>query len=211
MGRLAVQTLSETPGIELAGTLVRGSDAAAIFELSRPDVLVDFTVASAARELGPLAAERGIRPVIGTSGLNDQDVARLRDACASSGIGGLIVPNFSVGAVLQMRMAAEAAAHIPCELIHETHHPGKKDAPSGTALATARGVRARSGREVRIESERREGVVAVQRVEFVQAGERLTLTHEVRDRSAYMPGLVLAVRQVRGLRELAIGLDSLLR
>jgi 4-hydroxy-tetrahydrodipicolinate reductase len=127
MGRLAVSTLSEAPGIDLAGTLVRGSDAAAIFELCRPDVLVDFTHAEAARELGPLAAERGICPIIGTSGLDDRDLDTLREACEHSRVGGLVVPNFSVGAVLQMRMAAEASARMGCVLIHETHHQAKKD------------------------------------------------------------------------------------
>lgn len=210
MGSLVVNSFAAAEGVDLAGTLVRGSDAVAIFELCRPDVLVDFTVAASSRELGPLAAERGICPIIGTSGLTAADLATLREACAHSGIGGLVVPNFSIGAVLQMRFAEQAAARLPCTGIRETHHPAKKDAPSGTALATARRIEAAAGAPPAIESLRREGLVAVQDVSFAQAGERLQLVHEVTDRRAYLPGVLLAVRSVRGLRELVVGLDALL-
>ena len=210
MGSLIVPALSGAEGIELAGPLVRGSDAVAIFELCRPDVLVDFTEAAASRELAPLAGERGICPVIGTSGLTADDLQTLREACAHGGVGGLVVPNFSIGAVLQMRFAEQAAARLPCAGIRETHHPGKKDSPSGTALATARRIEGASGRQPPIESHRREGLVALQEVAFAQAGERLVLLHEVTDRRAYLPGVMLAVRAVRGLRELVVGLDTLL-
>ena len=131
MGRLAVSSLQAAADVEVCGTLVRGSDAAAVLELARPDVLVDFSLAPASRELGPLAAERGISPVIGTSGLLTGDVAALRAACARARVGGLLVPNFSMGAVLQMRLAAEIARHLPPLGIHEVHHTGKRDAPSG--------------------------------------------------------------------------------
>lgn len=210
MGSLVVPALAAAEGLELAGTLVRGSDAAAIFELCRPDVLLDFTVAAASRELGPLAGERGICPVIGTSGLTPADVAALGAACRHGGVGGLVVPNFSIGAVLQMRFAEQAAARLPCAGIRETHHPGKKDSPSGTALATAHRIEAACGRAPPIESQRREGLVALQEIDYSQPGERLSLVHEVTDRRAYLPGILLAVRSVRGLRELVVGLDALL-
>jgi 4-hydroxy-tetrahydrodipicolinate reductase len=189
---------------------VRGSDASAIFEMCRPDVLVDFTIAEASRELAPMAAERGISPIVGVSGLLPEDVERLREACEHGHVGGLLVPNFSVGAVLQMRLAAEIAAYLTCEGIHETHHPAKKDSPSGTALATARRLKERTGRDVPIQSTRRDGVVAEQELTFAQAGESMLLAHRVTDRRAYMPGLLLAVRAVRGLRHLVVGLDGLL-
>ena len=219
MGRLTVTTLRAEADVELAGTLVRGSDAAAVLALARPDVLVDFTLAAASREISLLAAERGISPVIGTSGLRDEDVARIAEACRRSGTGGLLVPNFSVGAVLQMRLAEEVARHLPCAGIHEVHHPQKKDSPSGTALATARRIRAAAAQaagagggaaDVPIRSERREGALAEQEVAFEQPGERLVLGHVVTDRQAYMPGLLLAVRSVRSLHGLHVGLDALL-
>jgi len=210
MGRIVVPFLSAAEGVEVAGTLVRGSDAAAVISLARPDVLVDFTLADASRELCVLAAERGVRPVVGTSGLRDADVAALRSACERAGIGGLLVPNFSVGAVLQMRACAEAAGHMKLAALHEVHHPGKKDSPSGTALATLRRIREAGGGEVAIRSERREGALAEQEVTFAGEGEELGLRHVVSDRRAYLPGVLLAVRRVRELRGLHVGLDALL-
>ncbi len=214
MGRLALATLQSAEGIEVCGTLVRGSDAPAVFELVRPDVLLDFTLAPASRELGPLAAERGISPVIGTSGLSAEDVGALRAACDRGHVGGLLVPNFSVGAVLQMRLSAEVARHMPCVGIHEVHHVGKRDAPSGTARATAAALAAAGGAssemQVPITSERRDDALAEQTVRFEQAGESLELVHKVTDRSAYMPGVLLAVRRVRALSGLHVGLEGLL-
>jgi len=214
MGRLALATLQAAGDMEVCGTLVRGCDAAAILELARPDVLVDFTLAPASRELGPLAAERGISPVIGTSGLSPADVDLLREACEHRKVGGLLVPNFSVGAVLQMRLAADIARHMPCLGIHEAHHVGKRDSPSGTARATAAAIAAVTGttpdRPVPITSERRPDALAEQTVSYAQPGESLELVHKVTDRSAYMPGLMLAVRRVRALRGLHVGLDGLL-
>jgi len=210
MGRLVAPFLAAADGIELVATIVRGSDAAAVLEGTRPDVLVDFTLADVSRELAPLAAERGTSPVVGTSGLSDADVAALRRACERTGIGGLLVPNFSVGAVLQMRHAAELAAVLRLTELREVHHPGKKDRPSGTALATARRVEDAGGGRVEIRSERREGALAEQELVFAGEGEEVTLRHVVSDRRAYLPGVLLAVRRVRALRGLRVGLEDLL-
>ena len=210
MGRLVAPFLAAAEGLQLAGTLEHGSDAAAELARARPDVLVDFSLAPATRELAPLAIERGISPVIGTSGLSEADVAALRAACARHHVGGLLVPNFSVGAVLQMRHAAELARHLRLAALREVHHPGKKDSPSGTALATLRRIREAGGGEVAIESERREGALAEQEVLFAGEGEEVALRHVVRDRRAYLPGVLLAVRRVRGLEGLHVGLDGLL-
>ncbi len=236
MGRLALEALRAAEDVEVCGTLVRGSDAAAVLDETRPDVLLDFTLAPASRELGPLAAERGISPVIGTSGLTDSDVSALHDACARAAIGGLLVPNFSLGAVLQMRLAADVARYLPCTGIHEVHHPGKRDSPSGTARSTAARIAAARAQVADpvssgfaagpgdvggsggsggaagtpIRSERLPGVIAEQEVHFAHAGESLVLSHVVTDRSAYMPGVLLAVRRVRALKGLVVGLDTLL-
>jgi 4-hydroxy-tetrahydrodipicolinate reductase len=119
------------------------------------------------------------------------------------------VPNFSVGAVLQMRAAECAARHLPPRVIRERHHPDKRDAPSGTARATAARIDAVTGGAVPIESERLADVIAEQDVLFEQPGEELLLRHVVRDRRAYVPGVLLAVRAVRSLRGLTVGLDAL--
>jgi 4-hydroxy-tetrahydrodipicolinate reductase len=210
MGQIVAPFLQAAEGIALVGTLERGDDAAAVLARCKPDVLVDFTLAPASRELLPLAVERGTSPVVGTSGLSEADVAALRAACERHHVGGLLVPNFSVGAVLQMRQCEQAARHLKLSELSEVHHPGKKDSPSGTALATARRIRQAGGGEVPIHSERREGALAEQAVVFAGDGEQLVLRHVVSDRRAYLPGVLLAVRRVRGLQGLHVGLDVLL-
>ena len=112
MGRLAVEALSAADDIEVVGTIGRNDDAPAVLAAAAPDVLVDFTVAAASTVLGMLAAERGVNPVIGTSGHTPDQVDQLTSACARAGVGGLLVPNFSLGAVLQMRFAEAAARHL---------------------------------------------------------------------------------------------------
>lgn len=212
LGALVVRELGGVGDIDVVGTLVRGSDAAAIFELSRPEILLDLSLAPATRELAPQAIERGVLPVIGTSGLGADDVSALREALVRAGLPGLLVPNFSLGAVLQMRLAEQVARHLPCVAIREAHHPGKRDSPSGTALATARRLAAAGAGEVPITAERRPDVVARQSVDFGGAGERLQLFHEVDDRRAYLPGILLALRGVSRLPPgLTIGLDALLQ
>ena len=210
MGRIVAPGLAAAKDLQLVGTLVRSTDAAALLAETLPDVLVDFTLADVSRQLAPLAAERGISPVVGTSGLLPADIEALREACARAGIGGLLVPNFSVGAVLQMKHAEELARVLPLAALRETHHPGKKDKPSGTALATLRRIEAAGGGRVEIESVRREGALAEQDVVFASEGERVELRHVVSDRRAYLPGVLLAVRRVRSLRGLHVGLESVL-
>ena len=212
MGSIVAPFLAEAADVEVVARLDLGDDAEAALAAARPDVLVDFTLAAASRELAPAAARLGISPVVGVSGYSAEDTARLRAACLEGGVPGLLVPNFSIGAVLQMRHAAELAASLPCTLIAETHHPGKKDKPSGTALATARAIEASSGQHPPITSERIEGRVAEQLVRFEHPGERCELVHVVTDRRAYLPGVLLAVRRVAALPAgLTVGLDAVLR
>ena len=135
----------------------------------------------------------------------------MKAACRRGGVGGLLVPNFSIGAVLQMQFAEQLARWMTCDGIQETHHRQKLDSPSGTARATAQRVAAVSDSPVPpIQSERRDGNVAVQQVRFSGRQERVELVHEVTDRTAYMPGLLLAVRAVRDLDGLVVGLERLL-
>lgn len=216
MGSLAVETIRDQPDLLLAARLTRGDDPAVVLDPARVDILLDFTVADACREIAPLAARRGIALVVGTSGLANADLDVLRNACEQGATGGLVIPNFSVGAVLQMQAAERLSAFLAGGAIHEVHHPAKRDAPSGTARATAArmvlGARRRDATAgvPPITSERTDGVLARQIVTFDSGGERIVLDHEVRDRRAYMPGLLLALRAVLGLRGLHVGLDSLL-
>ncbi|MGQ0551960.1 MAG: 4-hydroxy-tetrahydrodipicolinate reductase [Planctomycetota bacterium] len=211
MGQLCVEGLRGLSDFVLAGRLVRGSDVGTVLSEARPAVLLDFTRADASPGLAKAALERGISPVIGTSGLGEAEVGQLAEACQRAQVGGLLVPNFSLGAVLQMRFAAQASRYLACTAIRERHHLGKRDQPSGTALATARRVAEAGGCAAPpIQSERLQHVVAEQDVLFASLGERLELQHAVSDRRAYWPGIVLALRRVRGLRGLVVGLDALL-
>lgn len=210
MGSLVCEALDGAEGLELAGTLVRGDAAGAVLDRTGPDVLLDFTLAQASRELVAAAVERGVSPVIGTSGWSAEAVADLAAGCARRSLGALLVPNFSVGAVLQMRFATAAARALTCEGIAEVHHTGKRDTPSGTALATAEALAREGGTRPAITSARRDGLVAEQSVRFGGPGETLTLVHRVDDRRAYLPGVLLALRRVRGLDGLVVGLDALL-
>ena len=193
------------------------------------DVVVDFTVAEASRvNLGILAAA-GVHAVVGTSGLDETDMADLRAAFTSSNC--LIAPNFAIGAVLMMRFAELAAPWFETAEIIEVHHDGKVDAPSGTAIATAgrmaaasahwapdpttsvviEGARGAAGpADIRIHSLRMRGAVADQEVVLGSTGQTLTIRHDTTDRDSFMPGVVLAVRRIAGMPGLTLGLDALL-
>jgi 4-hydroxy-tetrahydrodipicolinate reductase len=211
LGSLAAEHLAEHDSVASVTRLVRGDDAAALLNPDQADVLLDLTVLDASRELANLAASRGIAPVVGTSGWSPDDVAGLRATCADSGIGGLIVPNFSIGAALQLLWAEQAASWFEDAAIHEVHHLGKRDRPSGTARRAAERMAAQTGRAVGINSARRADAVAEQSIVFRNPSERVELLHVVTDRRVYLPGIVWAVERVRALTRLEVGLDHLLR
>ena len=205
-------------------------DAGALFQATQPDVVVDFTNAAAVPLLVEAALEHGVRPVIGTSGVTAPTVDRLREGCAAAGLGAVVVANFAIGAVLQMHMAKIAARFFDAAEVIEMHHDGKVDAPSGTAVETARLMREARGSDfemnvpelepleggrgaqlggVRLHSVRLPGLVAHQQVLFGGVGQTLTLRHDSTGRDSFMPGVLLAVREVMGRSELVVGLDAL--
>lgn len=204
--------LPPVEALELVGELRRGDAAEALFAQHSGAVLLDLTVAAESVPLVQLAVARGLHPVIGTSGWTVAQLDELEQRCADASLGALWIPNFSIGAVLQMRFAEQAARWFDAATIEELHHPAKRDAPSGTARATAQRMQAASGsnHEIPIVSERREGVLAEQHVQLSKGHETLALRHVVSDRRAYAGGLLLALRRVRGLSGLVRGLDSLL-
>jgi 4-hydroxy-tetrahydrodipicolinate reductase len=181
------------PGLEAAGhTLVETIDAA--------DAMVDFTVPGAAPGNVRAAVAAGVPCVVGTTGWDPQEFA---DAPVTV----FYAPNFAIGAVLMMRFAAEAAKYLEHAEIVELHHPGKLDAPSGTAKLTAE----RMGGEVPIHSVRLPGLNAHQEVILGGAGETLTIRHDALSREAYTPGVLLALERLPGLPPgLTVGLDVLL-
>jgi 4-hydroxy-tetrahydrodipicolinate reductase len=195
-------------------------------------VLVDFTHPSVVYEHVRGAIAYGVHPVIGTTGLRPEQLADLATFAVKAGIGGAVVPNFSVGMVLLQQAAAAAARFYDFAELTELHHNRKADAPSGTCLKTAelmedlgkrfnppqveeqetlagcRGGLRESG--LRLHSVRLPGLVAHQEVLFGAPGETYTLRHDTIERSAYMPGVLLTVRRVRALEGLLYGLERLL-
>ncbi len=201
-------------------------------QATAPDVVVDFSVADAAADHALEALDAGVSPVIGTTGMSDAQVGAIGEHADAAGVGAFLAPNFAIGAVLMMQMAAMAAPHLDSVEVIELHHDRKRDAPSGTAARTAELiVRARGGRPaqdadtesftlegvrggvrdgVRVHSVRLPGLVAHQEVIFGGEGQTLTIRHDSTSRESFMPGVLLAVRRVRELRGLVIGLEHLL-
>ncbi len=213
-----------THGVEVS------SDLRALAEASC-DVVVDFTTAEAARVTLPFLALHGIHAVVGTTGFDDDDMVAFASAFDGSGANCLIAANFAISAVLMMKFAAEAAALFDTAEIIELHHDEKIDAPSGTALATARmmqpgergwaddptqieepeGARGGQGPNgVRIHSVRMRGMTAHQEVILGAQGQTLTLRQDSYDRTSFMPGVVLACKRIEEASGLIVGLEALL-
>ena len=214
-----------------SGSVPIGSDPDALFAATRPDVVIDFTVHEWTAQIAPLAVATGVRPVIGTTGLPAAFVEELTKLCRERGVGGVIAPNFAIGAVLMMHFARIAARHFDVAEIIELHHDKKIDAPSGTALATAREMVAARGRPfdhpetekftipgsrggveggVTLHSVRLPGLVAHQEILFGGLGQLLTLRHDSTSRESFIPGVLAATRAVMSRNDLVIGLDKVL-
>lgn len=197
----------------------------------RLNAVVDFTHPRFAANHGLSALKRKIAPVIGTSGLSAQDLANLRGAAEEVNTPAFYIPNFAIGAVLMMKYAQMAAKFFPeCEII-ELHHEKKADAPSGTAIRTAEmiaagrerrpekgrtdhikfeGARGASVADTPIHSVRLPGLIAHQEVVFGGQGEVLTIRHDSMDRSSFMNGVLLVIRNIKKYKGLVVGLDALL-
>ena len=193
------------------------------------DVVVDFTIVDASRNHLPILAERGMNVVVGTSGLEESDIDNLKACFTSSSC--LIVPNFSISAVLMMRAAQMAAPYFDTIEILEYHHNKKIDAPSGTAITTAEklqsavqdlhldptekvvldGARGAKGKtQIPIHSIRMEGMLAHQEILMGTSGQTLTIRQDSYDRSSFMPGVLLAIKKISGTSGVTVGLESIL-
>ncbi|GAC42073.1 4-hydroxy-tetrahydrodipicolinate reductase [Paenibacillus popilliae] len=217
-------------GLTACGVIVE-SDLEEALQGSEPDVMVDFTTPRAVLQHTELAIQHGVRPVIGTTGFAPGDIERLGDMCENQGIGGLIAPNFSLGAILMMRFAQQAAKYFPDVEIIEYHGDQKLDAPSGTSIKTAElisqareekhqgnpneeekleGARGGYYHGFRIHSVRLPGVFAQQEVIFGGDGQTLKIRHDSYERAGYMPGVNFAVKKVMELQALVYGFEHLL-
>jgi 4-hydroxy-tetrahydrodipicolinate reductase len=204
---------------------------AELLDMVRPDVAVDFTTAEAARANARVALERSVPIVIGTTGLTETDLHAIDELARESGVGALVAPNFAIGANLLMQFARIASKYFDSAEIIETHHDGKVDSPSGTALLTAQSMRearetpfagdnvtkhviehTRGGvaGDVHIHSLRMPGFVASHQVIFGGPGQSLTIRHDSIGRDSFVPGVAFAVKHIRGHVGLVYGLDELM-
>jgi len=231
MGLEVCKAVDAADDLELVAMIDQGDE---LFSGATAQVLVDFTSPDVVMDNVRWAIEQGISLVIGTTGFTEERLDRVRGWLAEKpGANVLIAPNFGIGALLMMRFAATAARYFESVEIIEQHHPRKFDAPSGTSTHTARliaearaaagsppmpdatkeeldGARGALVEGVRIHSVRAAGLVAHQEVLFGSAGETLTIRHDSLDRVSFMPGVLLAVRNVLNLPGLTVGIDSLL-
>ncbi|WP_336772129.1 4-hydroxy-tetrahydrodipicolinate reductase [Paenibacillus sp. MMO-58] len=198
---------------------------------AKADVMVDFTVPALAYQHTKVAIEHGVRPIMGTTGFTPEQIEELDKLCQEKGIGGLIAPNFSIGAILMMKFAAEASKYMPHVEIIEYHGDQKLDAPSGTSIKTAElisqvrqelrqgnpneeevieGARGGYYNGFRIHSVRLPGVFAQQEVVFGGYGQTLKIRHDSYDRAGYMPGVNVAVKKVMDYSGLIYGFEHLM-
>jgi len=175
-----------------------------------PDVLLDLTTQPDSYEISLASVARSVPTVVGASGWTQEQRAALASMAGERNVGALIVPNFSIGAMLMMRFAQEAAHFFPNAEIIELHHAGKKDKPSGTARETALRIERGGAKAPPIHSVRLPGVLAHQEVLFGGAGELLTIRHDSTTRDSFVQGMLAAVHAVTRIRGLVIGLDSVL-
>lgn len=230
MGQLAVRAITDHPGFELVGQTGREYDLKKAIEDSHADVVIDFTHPQAVFANTSTILEAHARPVIGTSGLTSEQIRQLQKRAAELKLGGIIAPNFSLGAVLMMKYAQAIAAYSPQVEIIEMHHDHKADSPSATALRSAEllaktihaaptarasletipGARGANHHGIPIHAIRLPGLLAHQRIIFGNTGETLTLQHDSIDRACFMPGVCLACEKVMGLDRLVYGLEEVL-
>jgi 4-hydroxy-tetrahydrodipicolinate reductase len=240
MGRTVCEAVAADPDLELVAAVDAVGDEVEGVAVSRDpqslvdagaEVAVDFTRPDAVLGNVLWCVGHGVHVVVGTTGMTPDDLARIESAIAD-GDGGsnvFVAPNFAIGAVLMMQFAQQAARFLPAAEVIELHHDGKVDAPSGTAMSTARkivegraaafrgpdaetveGSRGGDLHGVRIHSVRLPGLVAHQEVILGGPGQTLTIRHDSMDRSSFMPGVLLAVKEIGGHPGLTVGLERLL-
>ena len=231
MGAEVCRAVEAAEGLQLVAAIDLGDDRT---PAQAAQVAVDFTHPDAVMENLSWCINQGIHAVVGTTGFTDEKLDAIRTQLGSQdGVGVLIVPNFSIGAVLMMHFAEQAARFFESVEIIELHHPNKADAPSGTAATTARriaaaraaaelgpppdatvselpGARGASIEGIRVHGVRLRGLVAHQEVLLGADGETLTIRHDSLDRASFMPGVIAAIRAVSTRPGLTVGIDAVL-
>ena len=224
-GVQAADDLTYTVGVD-------AGDALSLFTDTQTEVVVDFTHPDVVMDNLRFLINNGIHAVVGTTGFTDERIAQVRQwLAAKPGVAVLIAPNFAIGAVLSMQFAKQAARFFDSVEIVELHHPQKADAPSGTAARTAKliaqarkglppnpdatstglpGARGADVEGIPVHSVRLRGLVAHQEILFGTQGETLTIRHDSMDRTSFVPGVLLGVREVAEYPGLTIGIETLM-
>ena len=241
MGRTVIDAVQNDSELELVGAVdifdgeISGlkveTDLITAIEKFQPDVMVDFTRPDSVFKNVMIALDKKVSPVVGTTGLTDEQKNLIRESAEKNNTPAFIAPNFAIGAVLMMLLSQKVAKYLPDVEIIELHHDKKLDAPSGTALLTAKmiaevrnkhiqgnpdekenleHVRGADYEGMKIHSVRLPGYVAHQEVIFGGLGQTLTIRHDSTGRDSFMPGVLLACKKVRGLKGLTVGLDKIL-
>ncbi|MFH1639377.1 MAG: 4-hydroxy-tetrahydrodipicolinate reductase [Chloroflexota bacterium] len=244
MGQVLANALMQEEGIELVGgvdarakegfldaanKIPLSSNLEAMLSKVHPDVMADFTVASAVLNSARIAAKHGVNLVIGTTGLKDEQVKEIGELARANNIGAMVAPNFALGAVLMMQMAKLCSKYFDFAEIIELHHEQKLDAPSGTALVTARDMAKARGKPflrpaekeswpsrgelvdgINVHSVRLQGFVAHQEVIFGGLGQTLTIRHDSTGRDSFLPGIIMTIKEIGKHKGLVYGLDVLL-
>lgn len=222
--------VGELIGIGKIGVTV-SDDLEKVIATTKPQVMVDFTNPESVMKNIRIAIKNGVCPVVGTTGLTGEDYAEIRSLLETHNVNAVISPNFSVGAILMMKLSQDAAKYFPQVEIIELHHDQKLDAPSGTALRTAELIAAKRGTikqghpdeveklpgarggdlaGIRLHSVRLPGYVAHQEVIFGGLGQTLVIRHDSISRESFMPGVVLACKKVLTVKGLVVGLEHLM-
>lgn len=248
MGQEVLKAVCKEPGMRLVGAVdlkVSGdtlalpdgsgevpfsADSEQIIKNCQPNVLVDFTIAKAVMPMVRTAVKHGVSMVIGTTGLTTDELAEVDRLAVARKVGAVVAPNFALGAILMIHLAKIAAKYLDYAEIIELHHHLKADAPSGTALSTAKAMAVARGKPflqpsgqekapdsrgqqvegVTVHSVRLPGLLAHQEVIFGGAGQTLSIRHDTISRECYMPGVMLAIKEVVKRKGLVYGLDTLL-
>ena len=249
MGQEVLRTVCRDPELEaVAGVDIKGaakdlllpdgsgsipfsSDLEPMIRQSRPNVLVDFTNAEAAMPAARTAIKHGVALVIGTTGLSNTDLKEIEDLCRKKKVGAVVAPNFAIAAVVMMHLAKISARFFDYAEIIELHHEQKLDAPSGTAIATAKDMREARGKDfihpsakkenvagsrggelggIALHAVRMSGLLAHQEVILGAPGQTLRIRLDQINREAFMPGVTLAIKKAVELKEAVFGLDKLL-
>ena len=231
MGTAVCGAIDASPGLDLVARVDLGDDRQA---MTAAEVAVDFTSPSAVMDNLAWCIEHGVHAVVGTTGFTPERLSQVEGWLrAAPTVGVVIAPNFAIGAVLMMHFATQAAPYFESAEIIEAHHPGKVDAPSGTAVATARqmaaarqqaglgpmpdatsqqlpGARGANVDGIPVHALRLTGLVAQQEVRLTSAGETLTIHNDARDRTSYLPGVLAGVAWAVAHPGLTVGLESIL-